>query len=444
MFRIFKNKLVYRVLFFCVLSSFSMSSVLLGMNDITGTVNNRKKRKKGEKFNSPSKKTKYSGDDDKENRAPLSFDKVKAWLKEQDTSQWTHEEREQIRRIVPPSPEKELMSPPKNKISTYIAGNFCKEILGFIGDIKLNKDEKFKAVKSKFREYFNHIFYTMQIHQVEFDFSLCFCLCLCFSFVLKYKLHIFTDWNNKISSIAFKVGKKVYVLQFRYIANKSDLGEQIYKYKFDNFYSDNIVIFDIALRLYQNHNDDSKTRVKIRLVDNNVGKEIALIKNAFPNYDVRLDYLIEHDFKKAIFGNVRKQNEDGMACFIQDNIFNKINNFYQLWLEKYYIGLLGCMTLFLGYVKVFSEISTKDGRIDLLLETDNDILLIEAKRGESAKNAIQQIEERKYTSSIPMGKPIYKIGFAIIKNYTRKDSPKSNRKVEIKIVPPKPGKKLSF
>jgi Holliday junction resolvase-like predicted endonuclease len=70
---------------------------------------------------------------------------------------------------------------------------------------------------------------------------------------------------------------------------------------------------------------------------------------------------------------------------------------YQLHMkeEKYYHSLLQ-MALSIVGIKAQSEYSTSDGRIDLVLELPKLIYIIEVKFGDKAKEALAQIEQKKY------------------------------------------------
>lgn len=65
---------------------------------------------------------------------------------------------------------------------------------------------------------------------------------------------------------------------------------------------------------------------------------------------------------------------------------------------------------------VRSEIAKHKGRLDLLVEVDDFLYLMEFKLDEPAKNAIQQIKDRKYAAAYKNSpKTIYLVGIGFSK-----------------------------
>lgn len=55
---------------------------------------------------------------------------------------------------------------------------------------------------------------------------------------------------------------------------------------------------------------------------------------------------------------------------------------------------------------VYSELLTSEGRIDMLVETEENIFIIEFKCNQSAEKAIQQIKEKNYADKYKLEKKI--------------------------------------
>jgi hypothetical protein len=86
---------------------------------------------------------------------------------------------------------------------------------------------------------------------------------------------------------------------------------------------------------------------------------------------------------------------------------------YDLWInnkERYYHTILHLLFTLLG-VRITSEVHTKDGRADMVIQLNNHVYCMEFKLDKSADEAIQQINERgyldKYTGT---NKTLHKIG----------------------------------
>ncbi|MCB0842502.1 MAG: ATP-binding protein [Bacteroidetes bacterium] len=82
---------------------------------------------------------------------------------------------------------------------------------------------------------------------------------------------------------------------------------------------------------------------------------------------------------------------------------------FEIW-EGYFHTIIYLVTSFMGF-HVQSEITKHKGRLDLLVETDDYIYIMEFKLDEPAKNAIQQIKNRKYAAGYRnSSKTIYLVG----------------------------------
>ncbi len=124
-----------------------------------------------------------------------------------------------------------------------------------------------------------------------------------------------------------------------------------------------------------------------------VDTPIALLKN----------YITE--FHKAI-------NADDLHHFFRtfETFFAGIPYTMQLPLEKYYQSIFYVILSLIG-AKIVGEDTTNDGRIDAVLESSATIYIFEFKLNESAKTALNQIEEKKYFQKYQQsGKKIVLVG----------------------------------
>jgi len=151
----------------------------------------------------------------------------------------------------------------------------------------------------------------------------------------------------------------------------------------------------------------------------------------YPNKEVQLSIL-----KLLLAEYSRKNSRQTINLLIQlkesfdknelDKVFVHINALFadiphQIFedkLESYYHSIIHLIFKLLGYYTQ-SEVSTSEGRIDAVVQTGNNIYILEFKVGKTekaAKNAIQQIKEKnyaqKYKSEKENGKTIYIIGVA--------------------------------
>ncbi len=153
------------------------------------------------------------------------------------------------------------------------------------------------------------------------------------------------------------------------------------------------------------------------------------VKLAYPNYEVknvfintvsRL-YLSDKTFKEAsaILDDLVASLEGGDI----DSFITRLNSVYELIeydhhitireKEQYYQTVSYLLLTLLG-MKVGSEVKTREGRIDLVVETEGQIYLVEFKLGEDAEKAIDQMLRREYAEKFThQGKPVYLIGVAV-------------------------------
>ena len=87
---------------------------------------------------------------------------------------------------------------------------------------------------------------------------------------------------------------------------------------------------------------------------------------------------------------------------------------FEVW-EGYFQTIIYLITAFMG-LYVQTEITKHKGRLDLIAETDNFLYLMEFKLDEPAKDAIQQIKDRKYNASYKnSSKTVFLVGIGFSK-----------------------------
>ena len=77
-------------------------------------------------------------------------------------------------------------------------------------------------------------------------------------------------------------------------------------------------------------------------------------------------------------------------------MYNVIEPFWRVDLERFYHGLFFGIMHFMGNCKVFGEVTTSTGRADIVIFTKQEIFIIEFKLNKSVKEAIKQIKSRDY------------------------------------------------
>ena len=143
----------------------------------------------------------------------------------------------------------------------------------------------------------------------------------------------------------------------------------------------------------------------------------------FPNREVRNSFLSRTAMAYSHLGDSTTQTAQ-ITCIRAlynrdlDKFFNTFkclfaNMPYDLTAhdtERVYEAIMTSILWFIG-VGVKAEVHTNDGAIDAVFETDRDIYVLEFKRDESAKAALDQIAEKKYCDKyLNCGKPVTAIG----------------------------------
>ncbi len=116
------------------------------------------------------------------------------------------------------------------------------------------------------------------------------------------------------------------------------------------------------------------------------------------------DFAVSHFVRALRSGRV----EDFMTRF---TAFLSSNNYeVQGNLELYFQNTMSVMFMMMGlYVK--TEYNTSNGRIDIVIDTDNYVYIIELKRDQSPETALQQIEVKGYDKPfLASGKQVIKLG----------------------------------
>jgi hypothetical protein len=157
-----------------------------------------------------------------------------------------------------------------------------------------------------------------------------------------------------------------------------------------------------------------------------IKSEHALLRNlklSFPNLEVKESYL--RNLADTYIGSTRnsaahilegllrslEQKDKELLKATINHAFAQLP--YDLWQkenEKFYHAIVHLMFSLLG-VYIQSEVHTKKGRADALVELADDVYCLEFKLDQSADEALLQIEDRAYTERFKNnGKTIHHIG----------------------------------
>lgn len=153
-------------------------------------------------------------------------------------------------------------------------------------------------------------------------------------------------------------------------------------------------------------------------------KEDDLYLLGYPNQEVResfLSYFLERA-GRIVLGysrgkvvelrnNLRQSPPDFESFFmVLKSFFANVPYDIQVSQEKYYQSLFFCVFALLGYF-IRTEVTTNIGRIDAVVETNENIFLFEFKLNDTKENALNQIKQKKYDEKYQgQKKTIYLIG----------------------------------
>ncbi|MFN8579211.1 MAG: PD-(D/E)XK nuclease domain-containing protein [Candidatus Sericytochromatia bacterium] len=120
----------------------------------------------------------------------------------------------------------------------------------------------------------------------------------------------------------------------------------------------------------------------------------------------RNDQIVIDDLTEKI----QENDLSGFFDIFKYRVFAEIpNEIFMSDKEKYYHTIIYLVLTLIG-VRINVEISTNIGRIDAVIETNDNIYVFEFKMN-STKKALKQIEEKKYYEKyILKNKPIYLVG----------------------------------
>ena len=149
-----------------------------------------------------------------------------------------------------------------------------------------------------------------------------------------------------------------------------------------------------------------------------------LYKLTYPNEEVRRslnDHLITNTLSlqnaevriasEHMKTALSKEDIEGFCTTLQ-SLFAHIPHQIHIAKEAYYHSLLQMICMILGF-DVTSEVSTSNGRIDMLIETKKACYLFELKLEATAEKAIAQIKERRYYEKyLASGKRVFIVGLA--------------------------------
>jgi hypothetical protein len=144
---------------------------------------------------------------------------------------------------------------------------------------------------------------------------------------------------------------------------------------------------------------------------------------SFPNLEVRESYLrnladlyiqSQTSPSKVILSDILKsfkaKHPEGLKIAI-NKAFKHIP--YPLWQkenEQFYQAIVHLLFSLLG-VYIHSEVHTKDGRADAIINIDEGVFCLEFKLDQSAESAVQQVKDKQYLAAYEdLGKPMHIIG----------------------------------
>ena len=147
----------------------------------------------------------------------------------------------------------------------------------------------------------------------------------------------------------------------------------------------------------------------------------------FPNFEVQqsfyqylMSYLGQKERDSRItmrnLGQCLEENDLSKAYYIMQDMFNVLPyEVYKASNEALYHGLVHILFHYLG-LNIESEVHTKYGRLDAVVQTTNHVYIMEFKYNKTAAVAMQQIKQKDYASKYrESGKIIVGIGINFVK-----------------------------
>lgn len=304
--------------------------------------------------------------------------------------------------------------------------NYAKEIVEQIGHENLKQRDKILAIRNALSSYFEHIPYIAKIKTPNFFYSLGVSLMLSLLMSLEEQKTVLFDPTNNTCAIAFdtkeigdedeKEEQAAYILQFRTVesANKKKRPQQNF-YVLDNGKTKNVVILGIDFfpqKYYDPCTRAHKTKFTyaIEIFEN---KEQGRTKQV-PLTSHNPIYKEVNIFKKNFFQNLYENKPNKVGIFLT-RLFKQIDISKHIKLEKYYQTIVYNMIRFFGFAHTQIERCTEQGRIDILMQTNQAIYIMEFKLNGSVQKALEQITERKYASCYHdrTDLPVYSVGINI-------------------------------
>ncbi len=157
---------------------------------------------------------------------------------------------------------------------------------------------------------------------------------------------------------------------------------------------------------------EHRGRIKYRMkypnfeVQNSLHALFLQVLTANDAIEQKADYLID-----ALFSHDAQMIKDQFNALLASIPYQNYSNNDIANYEGYYASVIYGFLYYLTVFRAHTELSTSDGRIDLVLEGETEVFVIELKMHESAFIAVKQVEEKKYYQRyLNSGKQIHLLG----------------------------------
>lgn len=281
-----------------------------------------------------------------------------------------------------------------DKITTNVK-NYCRTILSALNDDDLN------LMHEEFHHFYNKVSYEMHIKEAKFYRALSCCLCNALS---NGKSTVFTEDDIVFMKLESKTC--IYVLQFRTIKDAKEQPEPIYRYRLsrkEKHVTKPIRVIAITFLI-----SDTRAELKINEIDNNGDCSVKIHRQAH-------EYISPNSYTNMI---EMLFNSSGLASVDRGRmiaeIYNQIPNSWRIYNEKFFQSMLFCIITFFRSCFAEAEMTTANGRVDIVMKgiACNSILEFKFKR--SARDALDQITDRNYSGYFnDSGKPVIEIGIDV-------------------------------